>query len=256
MKIKEEWGDVVGYEGLYLVSDLGRIKSLDRRVGSKGRKPHLRKGRFLNIKPYSSGYIMVTLCNGVYQKSTPTHRVVCEAFYLNPELKPFVNHKNGIKSDNRSSNLEWCTAKENNAHALATGLRVPAKGSKAGGSILIESQVLDICKLLDTTYLTNQQIADMYGVDGPAIANIHVGRKWNWLTNRKGKSELYKNLQGERHHMSRAVINCRGEIFKTGVEASIRYKISRGSLSKTCRGSRHHCGKYEDGTPIKWQYAL
>ena len=103
--MSEEWRDVVGYEGLYQVSDQGRVKSFK-----------WNKERFLKPSMDKDGYLLVTLCAGGKRKTLKVHRLVCEAFHENPDNKPQVNHINEIKTDNRASNLEWCTCKQNVNH--------------------------------------------------------------------------------------------------------------------------------------------
>ena len=105
---KEIWRDIEGYEGLYQVSDQGRVKSLVR----KGRKSE----RILKPGVMHDGYVGVNLYSGGKPKTLKVHRLVCEAFHENPDNKPQVNHINEIKTDNRASNLEWCTRKQNINH--------------------------------------------------------------------------------------------------------------------------------------------
>lgn len=109
---KEIWKDITGYEGLYQVSDQGRVKSLERK-DSFGR---LIKERILRPAPTTVGYLIVILCTGGNQKHFAVHRLVCQAFCDNPENKPEVNHINENKTDNRACNLEWCTRRENINH--------------------------------------------------------------------------------------------------------------------------------------------
>lgn len=102
----EEWRPVKDWDGLYEVSDLGRV-----------RNP--RKGnRILDGWTTKQGYVSVHLYyNGIYKKR-PVHQLVAEAFCQNPDDKPFIDHINGIRTDNRASNLRWCTAKENQNNPL------------------------------------------------------------------------------------------------------------------------------------------
>ena len=109
----EEWRDVVGYEGLYQVSSEGRVKSLKRKFIDKiGRERYVKE---CILKPVIDryGYLLVSLYAGGKQKRHTVHRLVCEAFHENLDNKPQVNHINEIKTDNRASNLEWATAREN-----------------------------------------------------------------------------------------------------------------------------------------------
>lgn len=118
MKLKNEaWEPIKGYEGLYEVSNLGKVKSLV--------KPGAPIERIL--KYWMSGrkgrrYPYVSLTKGNKKKGFLIHRLVAVAFIPNPLNKPFVNHIDGNKLNNRHSNLEWCTTSENQKHAYRTGL--------------------------------------------------------------------------------------------------------------------------------------
>lgn len=112
----EEWKPVVGYEGLYEVSNLGRVRSLDR-MSWNGKSYWLQKGKILNPGFDMYGYKYVNLyknCNG---KKYYIHRLVASAFIPNTDNLPVINHINEIKTDNRAENLEHCTQKHNMEHS-------------------------------------------------------------------------------------------------------------------------------------------
>lgn len=122
----EIWKDIDGYEGHYMVSNLGRIKSIGGfRNASHGSKQYF-EGRIRSANTIRK-YPLVTLSvNGVI-KSFRVHTLVAKAFIPNPENHKEVNHINGIKTDNRVENLEWCNRSHNNKHMYKLGLAKPVK---------------------------------------------------------------------------------------------------------------------------------
>lgn len=127
----EVWKDIVGYEGLYQVSNLGRVKSLKRnKANNYGKVPERVLKQQINKK--SGGYSQASLCKEGKYKVFFIHRLVARAFIHNPDNKPVVNHKDGNKHNNCVGNLEWCTQKENVLHSFVTGLNVPIDERKSG----------------------------------------------------------------------------------------------------------------------------
>lgn len=120
----EIWKDIKGYEGLYQVSNLGRVKSLDI-VDRLGRK-HKSNIKYQNDN--GNGYLIVNLKHNGKQKNHLVHRLVAEAFIENPENKKEVNHIDGDKLNNRVDNLEWVSRSENLKHAFKLGLNKNLKG--------------------------------------------------------------------------------------------------------------------------------
>ena len=139
----EEWRDVVGYEGRYQVSSMGRVKSLERKVRHWRGGERIQKERILKPSNDRGGYLLVSLCDGEKRKTFKVHRLVCEAFHENPDNKSQVNHLNENKTDNRACNLEWSTAKENNNHGTRTERAAKAR-SKPVGQYTLDGELVKI----------------------------------------------------------------------------------------------------------------
>lgn len=125
---REIWKDIIGYEGHYKISSLAII------VSTKNNKTIIRKQPIDN-----RGYHTVGLClNGVQKKYT-THRILAKVFIPNPENHPDVNHKNGIRTDNRLENLEWVSRRENVTHG---NLRA-GKGKNTVGTLFYPQRAIN-----------------------------------------------------------------------------------------------------------------
>lgn len=125
--MEEIWKDIKGYEGYYQVSNLGRVKRLDKIIKQRGRYGQLldcfHKGRIKSTHIDKYGYTRVDLYKNSKCIVKQVHRLVAIAFIPNIENKPEVNHIDGNKQNNNINNLEWCTRTENERHAYKTGLK-------------------------------------------------------------------------------------------------------------------------------------
>lgn len=126
----EEWKDVIGYEGLYQVSNLGRVKSLDRIVTTKENKSWKLDEKLLKPHLGNNGYYAVALCKNGKVKRLSIHRLVASAFIDNPENLPCVNHKSENKLENTVENLEWCDYIYNNSYGTVLERRSNAQKGK------------------------------------------------------------------------------------------------------------------------------
>lgn len=121
--MQEIWTDIPGYEGLYMVSNLGRVMSLHC-TSKSAKESGVPNRRILKNTLSSSGYYHVQLYKSNKKvKTILVHILVARAFIPNPDNLPEVNHKDGNKSNNKSSNLEWVTKSQNTVHAIENHLR-------------------------------------------------------------------------------------------------------------------------------------
>lgn len=160
----ERWAPVAGYGGLYEVSDAGGVRQVKA-------TPRRRAGHMLKLTHLPSGYVAVSLSDGVAFHRLYVHRLVAEAF-LGPARGREVNHINGDKADNRVENLEWVTHAENQAHARAVLRRWV--GRKGTGRKLTDEQVAAIRE----DPREYREIAAAYGVSEPVISNIKNGKTY------------------------------------------------------------------------------
>lgn len=118
--MKEIWKDIKDYEGMYQVSNLGRVRSLNYH--------HTKQVKLLSLCVNYKGYLKAHLCKNNKGKKASVHRLVAEAFIPNIENLPQVNHIDGNKLNNCVTNLEWCTQEHNIQHAYKNGLIKHQKG--------------------------------------------------------------------------------------------------------------------------------
>lgn len=155
---------IENYENLYSVTKNGRVYS------------HIRN-KFLKLQEDKNGYHCIGLWKNKKYKRLQVHRIVAKTFIKNNQNRPCINHINGIKTDNRVENLEWCTFSENNIHAYKTGL-LCRKGENHNLSKLTNEQAMYIYK--NKTY-NNKALADRFGVDRSIISKIRNKKIWKHI---------------------------------------------------------------------------
>lgn len=171
----EVWKDIVGREGAYQVSNLGRVRSVFKGVPRGAGRRH---GASL-IKPRlsSHGYLQATLTGGAKlgyrrKKTVTIHIAVAEAFFGRPAGKMVVNHKNGAKTDNRVENLEWISYSENLQHAVLNGL--------ANAMNWTAKEIGHIKYYLAQGWST-QDIQLFFGGSAQVISNLKLGKTYSYI---------------------------------------------------------------------------
>jgi DNA-binding NarL/FixJ family response regulator len=165
----EIWKPLKEYEGLYEISNMGKIKSLIKKGNIK---EQIRKTG-LDV---STGYINVMLRKNNKPLTKRVHRLVAEAFVPNPDNKLVVNHIDGNKKNNKASNLEWMTYSENTLHSFKTGLQKKIFGDNNYITKIKDQDVFEIKKLISQGK-TNKEIAKIYGVNPSQISRIKTGQR-------------------------------------------------------------------------------
>lgn len=175
--MNENWLDIEDYKGIYMISDHGNVKSLQKIV-----RGSLRKERLLKPKKHRDGYFAVVLQNNKKRKNYFVHRLVAIAFCKNNLQKPDVNHIDGNKENNFYQNLEWVTSKENSIHAVNLGLCPHSVGENHIKSKLKNKDILEIRKLWDGTNPYNQDnFSIKYKISKSNIAKILKRETWKHI---------------------------------------------------------------------------
>lgn len=179
----EIWAKMPSFEHSYMVSNFGRVKSIERDVAIGGGWSRYHKSIIIK-QSEKFGYFAVSLPIKKKGRSRyncfRVHILVAKAFISNPSNKRVVNHKNGKKHDNRASNLEWATDRENTLHAIKNKLIVIPCGEKARNVKLSKSNVLKIRKLrsLGKEY---KKIGEVFGISGSYAHNICSRKTWKHI---------------------------------------------------------------------------
>jgi hypothetical protein len=172
--IMEIWKQIKDYPN-YEVSNLGRVKSIDRFIADTVGRKRYYKSKILK-QVVRKGYHSVSLYNNKGIKIYRVNRIVAFAFIENINNKLFVNHIDGIKSNNKVENLEWCTCQENITHSIKNGLSKYASGEKQGHSKLKYADIIKI-KELNKTH-SARKISFMFNVCAQSIHNVLNNKTW------------------------------------------------------------------------------
>lgn len=169
------WTPIAGYEHAYEVSDCGQVKRI-----APG--PHTRPGKILKPRYSRDGYIRYTLTWEAKAKIFFAHRLVWLSFVGDIPVGLQINHKNGIRDDNRLANLELMTPSENTRHAFTHIGKKPNKnpnhGQKNGRAKLTDTQAADIYRRYHAGGASQQKLADEFGVHQTSISRIVRGVGW------------------------------------------------------------------------------
>lgn len=177
----EHWLPVVGYEGIYQVSDLGRVRRIGAWSDGRKRAIHVCSPKRKRGVKGATTYLSVSLSKHGAQKFFQVHRLVAVAFLgTAPDQLAQVNHKNGNKEDNRPRNLEWVTPSQNQFHAYRVLGAPTRQGSKHHYAKITESSALGI-RALRAGGWKLKRIARLYNLSVPTVCWIAKGKAWKHI---------------------------------------------------------------------------
>lgn len=177
---EEQWLPVAGYEGLYEVSDLGSVKSLDRAVRTGNDKLRWVAGRTLQPQPTHRGYLKVNLCKHGTKTNCKIHHIVAEAFFGPHPSNHVVEHIDQDRHNNRKKNLEYMLRKESDRQG---GSRT--RGTSHGNCKLTEADV----RLIRQDERSEREISQEFNISHSRVGSIRRREAWGWLPDEEQQDE-------------------------------------------------------------------
>ena len=152
-------------------------KRTDYSISNDGKVFSKKSNKYLSQYKTPGGYLNVDLYTPEKRYKIGVHQLVAQAFIPNPNNLPLVNHKDGDKTNNNMTNLEWASYSDNNSHAYKIGLRKPLEPEKCYFTKYSREQIIAVCLLLEQGW-SSDVITEKTGVHGNTISDIRLGKKW------------------------------------------------------------------------------
>ena len=245
----EEWRQIAGFEGLYEVSNLGRVRSLDRVIVRSDGRSYIKQGQILTLTPNIGrrGYLRVALSKGHKQyKHFEVHRLVALHFVEGYQPGLVVNHKNEIKTDNRAVNLEWCTYQYNLTYSdVVAWKRKPVYQYDLQGNFIAKHKCCaDVEKNL------SKYKGAMTHVMYESKRGEWEGYLWSYKERTK---EQWQNILKDHKSSRRRIAQCSDDgteiaRYNTMQKAADKFGVSVSAISLCCRGKQAACAGY------RWKY--
>lgn len=223
--MEEIWKDIKGYEGFYQVSNLGKVRSLDRIVNG-----NRLKGKILSQVQDTKGYLFLQLSKNGNSKRFSVHRLIAEAFIPRIEGKNYIDHINGIRNDNRIKNLRWCTHQENDSFPLS---RLHRSQAAMGNKRWLGKHHTDE---------TKKKLSELKkGIKQPDA--------WTRISDENKRKILMAAI--EKNQVKVDQYSLEGELLKTWDSMTIAARelgVQKTNIHKCCNHLAKTCGGY------KWRY--
>lgn len=237
---KEIWKSIENYEGLYEVSNLGRVRSLDRVVFQQGRN-QVYRGTIMSQFKDKHGYYHIRLSKKNKKKTFSVHRLVAKAFIPNPKNYPCVNHKDENPKNNKVMNIEWCTHKYNINYGTATYRRAVKMGKRIAQYDKNGKLIATFYSINEAERITNVKIGNVVGEKSRTAGGFF----WRFCGS-KVFDEIAVSLA--KNH-TRKIFQYSKNLefissYESGHEASLKTGLKHENILSCCRGKQQTCGGF------------